>query len=97
MQKAGFDRIDRLVLTGAFGARFNWQNAVAIGMLPGISSRVDVRIVENAAGRGAIISLLNRTSRKEKDQLARQATVLELSADPDFVTEFVMATAFPDL
>lgn len=96
MRKAGLNHFDRLVLTGAFGARFNWKNAVAIGMLPGITSRTEVKIVENAAGRGAIMALLDGNLRKQIYNVAGQVHALELAQEPDFAEEFATATLFPE-
>jgi uncharacterized 2Fe-2S/4Fe-4S cluster protein (DUF4445 family) len=96
MQTAGIDRFDRLVLTGAFGARFDWKNAVAIGMLPEIDDQTEVKVVANAAGRGAVMALLNRKYRKEGIALANQVKFVELAEDPKFAVEFPAATMFPD-
>jgi uncharacterized 2Fe-2S/4Fe-4S cluster protein (DUF4445 family) len=95
MRKAGITHIDRMVLTGAFGARFNWKNAVSIGMLPRPSSKTSVKTVENAAGNGAIMALLDGRCRKELRSLAREIRFLELAEEPDFAVEFPMAMSFP--
>lgn len=95
LEKAGIQRFDRLVLTGAFGARFNWRNGVAIGMLPEIDDDVDVVLVENGAGRGAVMALLDEELRNEAGSAARNAQLLELAGDPDFAMEFVNHTSFP--
>ena len=60
MLRSGLDHVDTLILTGAFGAKFDWRNAVAIGMLPDASKFSRVRIVDNAAGQGAIMALLDK-------------------------------------
>lgn len=96
MRKAGLERFDRLVLTGAFGARFNWKNAVTIGMLPEASYQAEVVTVENAAGRGAVMALLDPESRQTIREVAKQVRVLELAEDPDFVMAFTAATNFPE-
>ena len=96
MQNAGLDRFDRLVLTGAFGARFDWKNAVSIGMLPEIDPQTKVKIVSNAAGRGAVMALLDRKRRQEAILQAKQVRFIELAEDPNFALEFPTATLFPD-
>jgi uncharacterized 2Fe-2S/4Fe-4S cluster protein (DUF4445 family) len=95
MKRSGVERIGRMVLTGAFGARFDWRNAVVIGMLPEQAVCSDVRIVENAAGVGAIESLLDKKKREEANDLAGRIRFLELAREPDFAVEFPMATIFP--
>ena len=97
MRQAGLEQFDRLVLTGAFGARFEWRNAVTIGMLPEISDHTEVKVVENAAGSGAIMALLDGTLRKEILGVAEKVKYIELAKDPDFAAEFPAATMFPSI
>ena len=96
MKRAGIETIDRLVLTGAFGARFNWRSAVAIGMLPESFLEAEVAVVENAAGRGAVMALLDGELRDEIQSAADNAHPLELAEDPDFTMEFTLHTSFPE-
>jgi uncharacterized 2Fe-2S/4Fe-4S cluster protein (DUF4445 family) len=97
MRKAGVARIHRLVLTGAFGARFDWRNGVTIGMLPDVTLFDRVEAVENAAGVGAIMALLDWNRREEACRLLDAVQAIELAEEPDFAMEFPMATSFPDL
>jgi uncharacterized 2Fe-2S/4Fe-4S cluster protein (DUF4445 family) len=97
LASAGAHHVDRLVLTGAFGARFDWKNAVAIGMLPPSCVSGAVEIVANAAGLGAVLALLDAKSREKAAALAQKVKVLELSEHPDFNTEFPFAVDFPPL
>ncbi len=96
MKRAEIHRIDRMVLTGSFGARFNWRNAAAIGMLPGAPLVTRTQTVDNAAGRGAIRALLDAKARGEIENLAPKIRVVELAQDPDFVREFPLAMGFPE-
>lgn len=95
MKQAGIDRFDRLVLTGAFGARFNWRNGVAIGMLPEMSREAEVVLVENGAGQGAVMTLLNETLREQARMVSENAQLLELAGSPEFAQQFTDNTAFP--
>ena len=95
MKTAKIDRFDRLVLTGAFGARFNWRNGIVIGMLPEIAEGTDVALVDNGAGQGAIMALLDERLRDECSRAAADACLLELAGDPDFAREFALHTMFP--
>lgn len=97
MRKAGINHFDRLVLTGAFGARFNWKNAVKIGMLPEAIFQTEVVTVENAAGCGAIMALLNYKERKTISEVAKRVNILELAEEPDFAEEFALATSFSEM
>ena len=65
MRQAGVDRVDRAVLTGAFGARFDWRNAALIGMLPEGAVAGTVEAEDNLAGVGAVMALVNRELREE--------------------------------
>jgi uncharacterized 2Fe-2S/4Fe-4S cluster protein (DUF4445 family) len=95
MRHAQISHIDRLVLTGAFGARFDWQNGVAIGMLPATNLFSRVEVVENAAGVGAIMALLDGGYREEAKNLVASIQYLELAKEKDFPTEFATAMTFP--
>ncbi len=95
LKHAGVSGVDRLVLTGAFGSRFDWRNAVRLGMLPvaAVSGRVDV--VENSAGTGAMLALLDRRQRREARDLMEKIRVVELNKDPDFLKTFTESMMFP--
>jgi uncharacterized 2Fe-2S/4Fe-4S cluster protein (DUF4445 family) len=97
MRKAGIEKIDRTILTGAFGARFNWKNALAIGMLPPVVARGAVIPKDNLAGVGVVMALLDKNRRSEADDLCRRIRYLELASEPDFAMAFARATAFPDI
>ena len=75
MGQAGVARVDRTVLTGAFGARFDWKNAALIGMLPQGSFNGEVLPMDNLAGVGAIMALLNRDRRDEVSRISREVTI----------------------
>ncbi len=95
MRQAGLSRVDQVVLTGAFGARFDWGNAVSIGMFPNLEG-ADIRVAENAAGMGAILALLDRKRRQEAHELSGRVRFVELAEDPDFQTEYILGMDFPD-
>lgn len=97
MRRAGVERIDKLALTGAFGARFDWQNAVTIGMLPREAVAGQVSIVENAAGVGAVMALLDKKYRVVAQELSRRVRPVDLAKEPDFAKEFPLAMTFPTL
>ncbi len=96
MRKAGVKRIHRTVLTGAFGARFDWRNAAAIGMLPPEAVAGDVEAMDNLAGVGAIKALLDKKERARLDEIRKRIRFIELAGEPDFAMEFARATFFPD-
>jgi uncharacterized 2Fe-2S/4Fe-4S cluster protein (DUF4445 family) len=97
MRKAGIEKIDRTILTGAFGARFNWKNALAIGMLPPVVAEGEVIPRENLAGVGIVMALLDKKLRSEARALSRRIRYLELASEPDFAMAFARATTFPPI
>jgi uncharacterized 2Fe-2S/4Fe-4S cluster protein (DUF4445 family) len=97
MRKMGIEKLDRTVLTGAFGARFDWRNAVTIGMLPQAVLAGEVLPMDNLAGVGAIMALLHKQARSEAAELAEQIKFLELAQEPDFAIRFPESTTFPSI
>jgi uncharacterized 2Fe-2S/4Fe-4S cluster protein (DUF4445 family) len=83
-----------VVLTGAFGARFDWGNAVSIGMFPDLGA--NIKVAGNAAGMGAILALLDRKRRLEAIELSGMVRCVELAEDPDFQMEYILGMNFPD-
>lgn len=93
---SGVESVDQTILTGAFGARFNWRNARDIGMLPIDICKNQVSCHKNLAGKGAIIALLDLKKRSQIEQLAKQIHSIDLAAEPDFIDRFSKATQFPE-
>lgn len=93
-RRSGFTKIDRVVLTGAFGTSFNPESASTIGLLPGEIIFECLEVIPNAAGLGAVRALLNKSRRREIESLYHKIKFLELAADPDFSTTFVEMIPF---
>ena len=66
------DEIERIYLSGAFGNYINVKNAVAIGLLPPAPEKI-VKI-GNGALEGAREMLMNRTRRREAEELLNLIT-----------------------
>jgi uncharacterized 2Fe-2S/4Fe-4S cluster protein (DUF4445 family) len=97
LEKAGVTRVDRTILTGAFGAKFDWENARDIGMLPPLVCENDMIAAENLAGTGAVMALLDKAFETEVRTMARQVSFIDLASEPGFVERFSAATRFPAL
>jgi len=95
LMRAGITKVDRTILTGAFGANFNWKNARDIGMLPTRVCKGEIESTENLAGTGAVIALLDKGNRTKIENLAPKISFLDLSTVPDFTLKFSSATQFP--
>lgn len=94
MRRLGIDRVDTVVLAGAFGSSINPEAAMIIGMFPDCALK-NVRAVGNAAGDGARMALLNRDKRREAEQIASEVEYIELAAEKEFQKEFLDALYFP--
>jgi uncharacterized 2Fe-2S/4Fe-4S cluster protein (DUF4445 family) len=94
MNRAGVEKVDRILLAGAFGSYIDPQHAMILGLIPDCDLS-KVYAVGNAAGDGARIALLNRDKRREADEIAHWVRYIETAVDPDFQTEFVRAMHLP--
>ncbi|MEO3414258.1 ASKHA domain-containing protein [Roseovarius sp. CAU 1744] len=94
MDERGVDKVDRVVLAGAFGAHISSLHAMVLGMIP--DAHLDkVTSAGNAAGTGARIALCNVESRREIEKIVRQITKVETAIEPKFQEHFVAANAIP--
>jgi len=81
-------KVDRVLLAGAFSNALDVRNAVAIGLLaPYPIERV--QRVGNASVRGSKALLLSQRERRELDNLLARIEHVELEAEPDFFERFV--------
>jgi uncharacterized 2Fe-2S/4Fe-4S cluster protein (DUF4445 family) len=94
MARRGVDRLDRVILAGAFGSYISKEHALLIGLFPDCDLN-SVYAVGNAAGDGARIALLSRAKRREARRAARWVEKVETTIQPEFQTEFVAALNFP--
>ncbi|MEM7268302.1 MAG: ASKHA domain-containing protein [Pseudomonadota bacterium] len=94
MEKRGVDKVDRVVLAGAFGAHISPKHAMILGMIP--DCPLDkVTSAGNAAGTGARIALLNSAARREVESVVRRINKIETATEPKFQEHFVDAIAIP--
>jgi uncharacterized 2Fe-2S/4Fe-4S cluster protein (DUF4445 family) len=93
MKHLGAEKVDRVILAGAFGSYVDPESAIAIGLFPQCSLE-NVKAVGNAAGYGARMALLSKAMRAEAARIARVVKYVELTTDPDFETIFIASTRF---
>ena len=96
MRRLGIDRLDKVILAGAFGSYIDKESAMIMGLFPDCELE-NVYAVGNAAGDGARIALLNRDKRVEANEIARQVEYVELTVEKDFEREFAQAMYFPHM
>ena len=94
MNRAGIERVERIVLAGAFGSYIDPLYALVLGLIPDCDPQ-KVVAVGNAAGDGARIALLNRAKRAEAQEIAVRARYIETAVAEDFQDEFVGAIHIP--
>jgi len=94
MDEMGVDKVDRVVLAGAFGAHISTKHAMVLGMIP--DAPLDkVTSAGNAAGTGARIALCNIAARAEIERTVREITKVETAIEPKFQEHFIAANAIP--
>jgi uncharacterized 2Fe-2S/4Fe-4S cluster protein (DUF4445 family) len=94
MDERGVDKVDRVVLAGAFGAHISPMHAMVLGMIPDVPLD-KVTSAGNAAGTGARIALCNLAARREIERVVREITKVETAIEPKFQEHFVNANAIP--
>ena len=94
MEKLGVDKVDRIRLAGAFGAHIDVKYAMVLGMIPDCDLEM-VSSAGNAAGTGARIALLDRTSRSAIELQTRNVEKIETAVEERFQHHFVAAMAIP--
>ena len=94
MDEMGVDRVDRVVLAGAFGAHISPRHAMVLGMIP--DCRLDrVTSAGNAAGTGARLALCSRAARAQIEAQVGRIHKIETAIEPRFQEHFVNAAAIP--
>jgi uncharacterized 2Fe-2S/4Fe-4S cluster protein (DUF4445 family) len=94
VEHAGSPEVLDIRLAGAFGAHIDPVYAMVLGLVPDCPV-AGVRSVGNAAGAGAVKTLLSRSQRVEMETAVRKVTKIETATEPRFQDLFIAAMAFP--
>ncbi|MCP4359765.1 MAG: DUF4445 domain-containing protein [Chloroflexi bacterium] len=94
MNQAQIEKVDRVILAGAFGSYIDPKHAMILGLIPDCELS-NVYAVGNAAGDGARIALLNRKKRADAQDLVEWVRYVETAVSPRFQDEFVGAIHLP--
>ena len=94
MDEMKVEKVDRVVLAGAFGAHISSKHAMVLGMIPDVHLE-KVQSAGNAAGTGARIALCNIFSRREIEKIVGNIEKIETAIEPKFQDHFVAANAIP--
>ena len=86
--------ITTLYLAGGFGSYIHKASAVGIGLLPGeLHDRI--RVIGNAAGKGALMTLLSHRRQGQCESIRRMTEYIELSSSPEFQEAYIDRMMFP--
>jgi uncharacterized 2Fe-2S/4Fe-4S cluster protein (DUF4445 family) len=83
MKTLGVEKLDKVILAGAFGSYIDKQSAAMLGLFPDVPPD-KVYSVGNAAGDGARMALLDIDKRTEANHYARRVDYIELTLVPEF-------------
>ena len=81
-------------IAGGFGLHVDPVKTLIMGMIPDCDPHQIIPI-GNAAGAGALVTLLNRGKRAESDWVARMVEYVDLASLQGFKDEFVEALHIP--
>jgi uncharacterized 2Fe-2S/4Fe-4S cluster protein (DUF4445 family)/NADPH-dependent glutamate synthase beta subunit-like oxidoreductase len=96
MKTLGVDKLDKVILAGAFGSYIDKRSAAVLGMFPDCVPE-NVYSVGNAAGDGARMALLNVDKRREADEFARKVEYIELTVSSEFEKTFARSMWIPHM
>lgn len=85
--------VDAVYLAGGFGNYIKKESAIRCGLLDE-SYREKIIPIGNASGTGALTALKSEDFDTRIKQLLEKMEYIELSSDPDFVTEYAMNMSF---
>lgn len=88
--------IDRLILAGGFARHIRLERAIRIGLLPDVPVAT-VEVIGNGSLAGAVLALVDTSSRRAFVELMNRPAVVELNLAPDFAGHFAEALAIPHL
>jgi len=90
----GFNDLERVILAGNFGAYIDLERAISIGLLPDIA-REKFFYLGNGSLRGCQISLIDHERFREREQVRKLLTHMELSENAQFMNHYVAALFLP--
>ncbi len=89
-----FSDLDRVILAGNFGAYIDLERAICIGLLPDIA-REKFYYLGNASLTGCQISLIDTNRFRDRNDVSKLMTNMELSENPQFMNHYMAALFLP--
>lgn len=93
MKESGINHLDKIYLAGAFGSNLNKESLKIIKMIPDIDNE-KIEVVGNAAGSGAIDTLLSKDIYDNLINIVNSIEHVELANHKDFNTQFSKSIMF---
>lgn len=87
------EQVDEVIVAGVLGSCLRSGNAAAIGLLPAVSEE-KMRFAGNAAGKGAVLALIDDNFATDMERLAENIWHLELAQEKDFQSYLMNAMDF---
>ena len=87
----GEEKIEKVIIAGAFGTYIDVANAMTIGMLPVLPTE-RFHQVGNAAGTGARLALISKAKRAAAQKIVSGVRYIELAGIPGFNQTFMQAS-----
>lgn len=85
--------IDKLFIAGGLGFYLNKENAVETGLLPK-ELKDKIEVIGNSALAGTRACMLSKKCLEFAEKLAKDTEYIDLSADPDFMDEYILNMNF---
>ncbi|NTV13321.1 MAG: DUF4445 domain-containing protein [Desulfobulbaceae bacterium] len=89
-----FTDLDRVILAGNFGAYIDLERAITIGLLPDIA-RERFYYLGNASLTGCQLSLCDNQRFRERSEVSKLMTNMELAENPQFMNHYMAALFLP--
>lgn len=89
-----FTDLDRVILAGNFGAYIDLERAITIGLLPDIA-RERFYYLGNASLTGCQLSLCDNQRFRERNEVSKLMTNMELAENPQFMNHYMAALFLP--
>jgi uncharacterized 2Fe-2S/4Fe-4S cluster protein (DUF4445 family) len=95
-KNSGEEKLDQVIVAGAFGTYLDIGSAVRVGMFPNLAPE-RFQQVGNAAGAGARQLLVSLDRRKTADELVKRINYIELTTHSRFTDEYIKAIMFDNV
>ena len=95
MEELAVDKIDHLLVAGAFGNQIKPESALTIGLFPNCE-REKIELMGNAAGSGAKLALLDEEKMIEAEEISDFVEFYGISGTEDFKEHYMKALNIPN-